>query len=277
MATGKIWLKVPETLYAKIEGAFSAGVYAKDLALAIIREVNERLLSLDYKTIEFSGDGVPGLTIADRMTVCNMMAEAGAKTALMPVDAITRMSLLATGGSAGGVQGEYQVAPPVGVAPGLSLDLKRVVPLVAAPFSPSNVVECSKLDTAIDQAYIGSCTNGRLEDLRAAASLLKGRRVDLGVRMLVIPASRTIYQQAAAEGLLDVLVKAGAMIMGPVCGPCFGAHLGLLGEGEACIASSNRNFPGRMGHPKGRVFLASPATVAASAITGRITDPRELL
>jgi len=249
MTTGEIWIMVPDTIYFNLHGVLPSGSTAKDLALHIIKSIKDLSIQVNYKSVEFIGAGLNTLSVGDRATLCNMMAEAGVKTALISPDE-------------GDIAGSYDIC------------LDDISPLVAVPYSPENVESVSEVDVSIDQAYLGSCTNGRIEDLRTAATILEGKKIHPDVRMLVSPASNKVFRQAVNEGLVDVLADAGAMFIGCACGACFGAHMGLLAEGGRCISSTNRNFPARMGHAKSEVYLASPATVAASAITGKITDPR---
>ncbi len=274
-ATGKIWLKVPEASKINVNGQFRKYVTSKDLILAIIGRVGAG--GAIYKSVEFTGSTIRGMSMAGRMTLCNMTVEMGAKNGIIAPDAITSKFL------------EGRVAQPLpafdtlqsdadaAYAKTIEFDVAGLEPQVACPSSVDNVKPASELSgTTVDQAFIGSCTNGRIEDLRLAAQILKGKRVKDGVRALVIPASQEVYTQALREGLIEVFTDAGAIVCGSACGPCLGGHIGLLASGETCVSTSNRNFIGRMGSTEAKVYLASPATVAASAVTGRITDPREL-
>jgi 3-isopropylmalate/(R)-2-methylmalate dehydratase large subunit len=273
-ATGKIWLKVPEAIKISVNGQFRKYVTPKDLILAVIGK-----LGVDgaiYKTAEFTGATIRSMSMAGRMTLCNMAVEMGAKNGIIAPDATTRKFL------------EGRVAQPLPAFDALQndadaayiktveFDVSSLTPQVACPSSVDNVKPASELNAPIEQAFIGSCTNGRIEDLRLAAQILKGKRVKDGVRALVIPASQEVYAQALREGLIEIFTDAGAIVCGSACGPCLGGHIGLLASGETCVSTSNRNFIGRMGSTEANVYLASPATVAASAVTGRITDPREL-
>ncbi|MCX8153061.1 MAG: homoaconitase large subunit [Candidatus Bathyarchaeota archaeon] len=274
-ATGKIWLKVPEAIKINVTGQFQKYVAPKDLILHIIG-----LLSVDgatYKSVEFAGPTIRAMSIAGRMTLCNMTVEMGAKNGIIEPDETTRKFL------------EGRVSKPLPPFEPLKsdadaeyekvvdIDVSDLTPQVACPPSVDNVKPASEMSNVqVDQAFIGSCTNGRIEDLRVAAEILKGRKIKEGVRTLVIPASQEVYLQALHEGLIEIFTEAGAMVCGSTCGPCLGGHIGLLAAGETCVSTSNRNFIGRMGSTEAKVYLASPATVAASAITGRITDPREL-
>lgn len=270
MATGSIWLMVPETIQINLLGSLFPGVSGKDLALYLLRELAS--LDADYKAIEFIGEGASSLSISDRVTVCNMMAEAGAKTAIFQPDEKVESYLYQKN------FGKYEPIYADGKAEQyLQIDLAMIEPMVAIPYSPILARPVSTVDLTVDQAYLGSCTNGRIEDLRIAADILKGKRINCGVRLLINPASRSVFQEALQEGLVEILTEAGAQFVGCSCGACFGGHLGLLAEGERCISTSNRNFPARMGHAKSEVYLASPATVAASALYGKMTDARRLL
>ncbi|MCW4029921.1 MAG: 3-isopropylmalate dehydratase large subunit [Candidatus Bathyarchaeota archaeon] len=274
MATGKIWLKVPSAIKIPVTGKFKKYVTPKDLILNIIGK-----LSVDgaiYKSAEFTGPTIQSMSIAGRMTVCNMAVEMGAKNGIISPDKITQEFL----------QGKIPVMPDFKALQSdkdaeyertVEFDVSNMEPQVACPSSVDNVKPISEVgDVPVDQVFIGSCTNGRLEDLRIAAQVLKGKKVKDGVRALVIPASQVVWRDALKEGLLDIFTASGAIVCGPACGPCLGGHIGLLAAEETCISSSNRNFIGRMGSTKANVYLASPATVAASAVTGKITDPTTL-
>lgn len=262
---GRLWFKVPKTMGIKITGKLQPSVSAKDLALMVISDLGAD--GANYHAVEYFGPVVEDLSISGRMTLCNLGIEMGAKAAIVPPDEKTDAFLK------GRARGRYT---PVRSDPGsydceLEYDASELEPLVAEPFRVDNVKRAADLEgRGIDQAFIGTCTNGRLEDLEVAARILKGKKVK--ARTLVIPASREVLLEALKNGTIETLVTAGAMIGPPGCGPCLGAHMGVLGEGEACISTSNRNFPGRMGKG-GLVFLASPATAAASALKGYITPP----
>jgi len=273
-ATGKIWLKVPETVKINVTGQFPNFVTPKDLILAIIGK-----MSVDgaiYESAEFTGPTIKNMSIAGRMTVCNMAVEMGAKNGIIEPDEITRKFL----------KGRVTKLPDFDslksdkdahYARTVEFDVSKMEPQIACPSSVDNVKPVSAVGTIpVEQAFIGSCTNGRIEDLRLAAQVLKGKKVKDGVRALVIPASQEVYKQALNEGLIEIFNDAGAIVCGSACGPCLGGHIGLLAAGEACVSTSNRNFIGRMGSTQASVYLASPATVAASAITGKITDPRKV-
>ena len=271
-ATGKIWLKVPEAIKINVTGQFPNFVTPKDLILAIIGK-----MSVDgaiYESAEFTGPAIKNMSIAGRMTVCNMVVEMGAKNGIIEPDETTRKFL----------EGRVKTLPDfeslksdidAHYARTVEFDVSKMEPQIACPSSVDNVKPISKVgNVPIEQAFIGSCTNGRIEDLRLAAQILKSKKVKDGVRALVIPASQEVYKQALDEGLIEIFNDAGAIVCGSACGPCLGGHIGLLAAGETCVSTSNRNFIGRMGSTQASVYLASPATVAASAVTGKITDPR---
>jgi len=273
LLTGETWLKVPETIRVTLSGYLPRGVLGKDLVLRIIGDIGAD--GANYRAVEFHG-GIGDLSMDDRLTVANMGIEMGAKIAVFPVDAATEAYLAE---HAPGAEWEA-VWADAGAAYGRELcyDLSSLEPLVARPHTVDNVAPVSAVaGLPVHQAFLGTCTNGRLSDLRAAASILAGKKVAPGVRLLVIPASRSIFLAASADGTLATLVEAGAMVAPPGCGPCLGAHQGLLAPGERCVSSSNRNFQGRMGSKDAEVFLASPLTVAASALRGVLTDPREVV
>ncbi|ADA66437.1 3-isopropylmalate dehydratase, large subunit [Thermotoga petrophila RKU-10] len=270
---GKVWFRVPESIKVTLRGKFKDLVTAKDLVLKLIS-----ILGVDganYKAIEFSGPGVKEISMDGRFTISNMAIEAGGKTGLFPVDEIT----IAYERERGIEVEEMYPDEDAKYVREVEMDLSELEPQVAYPFLPSNakdVSEAEKERIKIDQAVIGSCTNGRIEDLRLAAQILKGRTVSPDVRCIIIPGSQKVYKQALKEGLIDVFIDAGCAVSTPTCGPCLGGHMGVLAEGEVAISTTNRNFVGRMGHPNSKVFLASPAVAAASAIKGYIADPRKL-
>jgi 3-isopropylmalate/(R)-2-methylmalate dehydratase large subunit len=270
MGTGKLWFRVPETMRIEVTGHLKEPVMAKDLILKIIGEV--RADGATYKAVEFCGEGISKISIDGRMTIANMSIEMGAKTGIVEPDQTTINYLKAkTGHSVPLIKSD----PDAEYAEELQFDASEVEPMVAAPFQVDNVKTVDEVQgTEIDQAFIGSCTNGRKEDLRIAAKIVKNRNIHSGVRFIVIPASTEIYREAMREGILETLLDAGAVISNPTCGPCLGMSQGVLAAEEVCISSSNRNFVGRMGDKSSRVFLASPATVAASALAGKIADPR---
>jgi 3-isopropylmalate/(R)-2-methylmalate dehydratase large subunit len=274
MATGKIWLKVPEAIKINVNGTFSKYVTPKDLVLNIIGELG--VDGATYKSAEFRGQTVREMSMAGRMTICNMAVEMGAKNGIIEPDGITRKFL----------QDRVKTLPDfealssdkdAAYTQTAEFNVAELEPQVACPSSVDNVKPVSEVgDVLVEQAFIGSCTNGRIEDLRLAAQIMKGKKVKDGVRTLVIPASMEVYKQALTEGLIETFTNTGAMVCGAACGPCLGGHIGLLAAGETCVSTSNRNFIGRMGSKEAKVYLASPATVAASAVTGKITDPRTL-
>ena len=272
MAVGKAWFKVPETVLIKVDGALAAGVTGKDVILHIIG-----MIGVDgalYKAIEFVGGAIEGLSMDERLTICNMAVEAGAKAGLIPVDDVARAYL------DGRVERPYTVHasdPDAEYSQVIEIDAADIVPTVAFPHLPSNTRPVSEArDVRIDQAVIGSCTNGRLEDMRQAAAVLKGRKVAPGVRCIVIPATQKVYRQCIEEGLTDIFLDANCAVSTPTCGPCLGGHMGVLAAGERAVTTTNRNFVGRMGHPDSEVYLASPAVSAASAVLGHIGLPEDL-
>jgi len=264
---GRLWFKVPETVAVRISGRLGEMVLAKDLTLMLVGEIGSD--GATYQALEYLGETVEDLSISGRMTLCNMGVEMGAKAAIVPADRTTEEYLR------GRAKGPYQQirSDPDSYDSEMEFDVSELSPQVAAPFRVDNVRPVGDLaGTEVDQVFIGTCTNGRLEDLEVAARILKGKEVK--ARTLVIPASKEVLLQALSSGVLEVIVRAGAVLATPGCGPCLGAHMGVLAEGEVCLSTANRNFPGRMGKG-GLVYLASPATAAASAISGEITDPRE--
>ena len=274
-ATGKLWLKVPEAIKFNVEGKFSKYVTPKDLILHIIGKVG--VDGAIYKSIEFTGQTMRDMSIAGRMTVCNMAVEMGAKNGIVAPDETTRKFLEDRVPKIRLQIEQWKSDADAKYEKKIEIDVSNLEPQVAVPSSVDNVKPISKVgNVALNQAFIGSCTNGRIEDLQVAAQILKGKKVKAGVRALVIPASQEVYAQALKEGLVEIFTEAGALVCGATCGPCLGGHIGLLASGEVCISTSNRNFVGRMGSPEASVYLASPAVVAASAITGKLTDPRKL-
>ncbi len=273
MATGTAWFKVPSALKIVLTGKPSQYVGGKDVILHLIG-----LIGVDgalYKSLEFTGEGVAALSIDDRLCIANMAIEAGAKNGIFPVDEVTMAY----------VEGRFQRQPVVYAADEdavydqvITIDLSALRPTVAFPHLPENtktIDECNG-QVKIDQAVIGSCTNGRMEDMRAAAEILKDRKVAKGVRCIVIPATQAIWLQSMHEGLFDIFVEAGAVVSTPTCGPCLGGHMGILAAGERAVSTTNRNFVGRMGHVDSEVYLSNPYVAAASAVTGYITDPAAL-
>ena len=275
MATGKIWLKVPEAIKLDIHGEFKKLVTPKDLILHIIRKLGAD--GAIYKSVEFSGPIIEKMSMAGRMTLCNMAVEMGAKNGIIEPDDTTRRFLEGRTNQTLDSIDKLKSDNDAFYEKIINLNVKDLEPQIA--FSPrvDNVKPVSEAkNIEINQAFIGSCTNGRLEDLRLAAKILKGKKVKDSVRTLVIPASQEVYSDALKEGLIEIFTDAGALVCGSSCGPCLGGHIGLLAKDEICISTSNRNFIGRMGSKEAKVFLASPATVAASAITGKITNPQEI-
>jgi len=272
MATGEIWLKVPPTIRVIIKGTRRPYVGGKDLILYLIGMIGvEGAL---YSALEFTGDTISGLTMSHRLTMANMAIEAGGKNGIFEPDEATFSFLKAKMPVTPAV---LKSDPDARYERVIEIDATAVAPQVAFPHSPANVRDLSQVGTVeIDQAFIGSCTNGSLEDLRDAAAILKGRRAAKGLRLIVIPGSPLIYKQAIQEGIVETLLDAGAVIGPPCCGPCLGGHMGILAEGERAVATTNRNFIGRMGHPRSEVYLSNPAVAAASAVLGKIGGPDDL-
>ena len=267
MVTGTSWLLVPETLRFNLTGKLPEGVYARDLILTIIGRIGAN--GANYKAMEFAGEGLKTLTMSDRISVCNLCVEAGAKTALMEVDDVALSYLKEHGREPKAL---FTSDPDASFAAVYDIDLSEIQRIVAKPHFVDNVVPAKEsLGVHIDEAFLGSCNNGRIEDLRVGASIIKGKKVHPLVRFLVVPASRAVYKQAAKEGLLDIFMEAGAIVMNPNCSVCWGSCQGVIGEGETLISTGTRNFKGRAGHRDSFVYLASAATVTASAITGEIT------
>jgi 3-isopropylmalate/(R)-2-methylmalate dehydratase large subunit len=274
-ATGKLWLKVPEAIKFNVEGKFPKYVTPKDLVLHIIGKVG--VDGAIYKSTEFTGQTMRDMSIAGRMTVCNMAVEMGAKNGIVAPDETTVKFLESRVPKAKALVDGWKSDADAKYEKTIEINVSDMEPQVAVPSSVDNVKPISKVgDVAVNQAFIGSCTNGRIEDLRMAAQIMKGKKVKSGVRALVIPASQEVFAQALKEGLTEIFTESGALMCGATCGPCLGGHIGLLASGEVCVSTSNRNFVGRMGSPQANVYLASPAVVAASALTGKLTDPRKL-
>ena len=272
MAIGKAWFKVPSAMKIDLRGSLRRYVSGKDVILHIIGKIG--VDGALYKSMEFTGEGLSSLSMADRLCIANMAIEAGAKNGIFEVDDIT-LEYLRTHGAADPVI--YSADPDAEYDEVLEIDLSQIEPTVAFPHLPENARTFGDIgEVKIDQVVIGSCTNGRLEDLKAAAEILKGRRIAKGVRLIIIPATQQVYLDAMELGLLKIFIESGAVVSTPTCGPCLGGHMGILAAGERAIATTNRNFVGRMGHPTSEVYLASPATAAASAITGSITSPWEV-
>jgi 3-isopropylmalate/(R)-2-methylmalate dehydratase large subunit len=273
MATGEIWLMVPKSFRIDLRGRLPKGVYAKDLILYIIGELGAD--GADYRAVEFTGPAIEEMTVASRMVLCNMVAEMGAKIGVVAPDDRTRKWL--EGRTEAGFR-EVFADPDASYERVIEYDVSVLLPQVARPHTVDNVGPVTDVvGTKVDQTFIGTCTNGRLEDFRVAAEIMRGRKVAPTTRLLILPASREVLLAAIAEGIITDLVAAGAVVLNPGCGPCLGAHEGVMAPGEVTISTANRNFKGRMGCKEAEIYLASPATVAASALTGEIADPREFL
>ena len=271
-ATGKVWLRVPPTIKFVYKGKPSRWASGKDLILYTIGKIN--VDGALYSSMELTGEAIDELEMDDRLTMCNMAIEAGAKNGIIAPDDKTEEYVR---DRAQRPYQLYQSDPDCDYADVIELDVDRLSPQVAKPSLPENTVPVEELsDVGIDQVVIGSCTNGRISDLRIAAKLLHGKRVAPNLRLIVIPATQAIYMQALKEGLIEIFVEAEAVFSTPTCGPCLGGHMGILAEGEKALSTTNRNFVGRMGHPKSEVYLCSPAVAAASAVTGRITHPNDI-
>jgi len=271
-STGKLWFKVPETIKFNIEGTLRDNVYAKDVILNIIGQTGAD--GAAYKACQFGGETVTQMSVSDRMVLCNMAIEMGGTTGLVEPDQKTLNYVNARSNK------PFEVLKGNGDTESLEImdiDVSDLEPQIACPHNVDNVKDISDVaGTPIDQVFLGSCTNGRIEDLRDAARILKGNKVSDSIRMLVIPASREVYTEALNEGLMNIFVDAGALVCNPCCGPCLGGHVGLLGPGEVSLSTSNRNFKGRQGSSESEVYLSSAAVAAASAITGKIEDPRNI-
>jgi 3-isopropylmalate/(R)-2-methylmalate dehydratase large subunit len=271
---GKTWLRVPESFKINVSGKFPKGVGAKDLILHLIGMIGAD--GATYRALEFSGGTVDSMPMAQRLTIANMAVEAGAKVGLFPSDKITEDYLKSQGRA-----DKYKpLQPDAGAVYErvIDIDASKLEPTVSKPHTVDNTSLAKDLkDVKVNQAFIGTCTNGRLEDIAEAASMLKGKKVAEGVRLLVCPASRRVMLEANSAGYTNTIIEAGGLILPPGCAACLGLHQGILGDGEACISTANRNFKGRMGNPDGLIYLASTATAAASALTGHISDPREVL
>lgn len=266
MVTGTSWLLVPETIRFNLTGKLQKGVYARDVILTIIGRIGAN--GANYKAMEFAGEGLHSLTVSDRVAICNLCVEAGAKTALMEVDDIALDYLREHGREPKEI---FKSDDDAVFSQVIDIDLSQIQPVVAKPHFVDNVVAAKEsLGVKIDEAFLGSCNNGRIEDLRVGASIIKGKKVSPEVRFLVVPASRSVYSQALSEGLLDIFIEAGAIVMNPNCSVCWGSCQGVIGENEVLISTGTRNFKGRAGHRDSYVYLASAATVTASAIKGEI-------
>ena len=273
-ALGKTWFRVPEAFNMHVTGNFDRGVSAKDLILYIIGKIGAD--GATYKSLEFTGTGVKNIPVSGRLTIANMAIEAGAKVGIFPSDTLTRDFLAGQGRAkdykplAADKDAVYEMT--------MEIDLSKLEPAVAKPHTVDNFALAKNLgNVKIQQVYLGSCTNARVDDLEIAAGILKGKKVARGTRLVVAPASRKVLLDALAEGIISTLVEAGAAVVPPGCGACLGVHQGVLGDGESCLSTANRNFKGRMGNPEAFVYLGSPATAAATALCGVITDPREVM
>jgi 3-isopropylmalate/(R)-2-methylmalate dehydratase large subunit len=271
-ATGELWFKVPATMKFEISGKIPEFIMGKDIILRIIGDIGVE--GATYETMEYAGETVKELSVDGRFTLSNMAIEAGAKAGIIEPDEKTIEWVRSR------TNEEFQVVrndPDARFEEIITMDISNLEPQVAKPPSPGNSVSVSEVEgIKIDQAFIGSCTNGRIEDMRAAAKIIEGKEIPRGVRCIVIPASKEVYIQAMNEGLFEIFLNAGCVISNPHCGPCIGGSSGVLGPGDVCISSSNRNFVGRMGSKESKVYLASPFTVAASAVKGKINDPRKI-
>src|SRR5579875_1332207 len=271
-ATGRSWFRVPETINVRLTGRLQPGVYVKDVTLELVRRIG--VDGANYRALEYSGPLVEAMAISERFTLCNMAIEMGAKTGLVAPDATTEAWLR------GRVNRSYPMLQPQNprYERVVEVDVSDLSPLIACPPDVNNVVPVEQVEhIQIDQVFLGTCTNGRLDDLAIAASILRGRTIHPNTRMVVIPASREVYLEALRLGYIETFIQAGASVGTPGCGPCIGRHFGVLGPGERALTTMNRNFTGRMGDPTAEIYLGSPATVAATAITGHITDPRQFL
>jgi len=278
MITGGNWFKVPESIKVELKGKPAKHIYGKDIILELIR-----MIGVDgalYQALEFTGDTIQYLGMDDRFSICNMAIEAGAKSGIIAVDDITLAYLEERRKANNGLRAEpkiYHSDNDAVYSQVITIDVSKLSPVIAYPFLPSNgksVEQAVSDDIKIDQVMIGSCTNGRIEDLRIAAKIMKGKRVARHTRMIVTPATQKILLQAQHEGLIDILIEAGAVVSNPTCGACLGGYMGILGDGEKCVATTNRNFVGRMGARTSEIYLANSAVAAASAIAGKIVDPR---
>ncbi|HIS49491.1 MAG TPA: 3-isopropylmalate dehydratase large subunit [Candidatus Gallacutalibacter pullistercoris] len=276
MTLGKLWMRVPETIRIRFSGRLPEGIVGKDLILLTIRKLG--LEGARYKAIEFYGEAIHELSMDSRFTLCNMAVECGAKAAIIPPDETTLA--YATERCARPFTPIY-ADPDAHYEQEYDFDISNLSPLTAVPHSPDNVhavrdVIVRQGEVPVDQVFLGSCTNGRMEDMRIAASILRGHKIHPKVRMIIIPGSQEVWLTALREGLFDIFIQAGAAVSTPTCGPCLGGHMGVLAQGERCISTTNRNFPGRMGHPDSEIYLTGPAVAAASAVMGRLALPEEV-
>lgn len=273
MAVGKAWFKVPEAIKFVLKGRLQKWVSGKDVILDIIGKIG--VDGALYKSMEFTGDGVSSLSMDDRFTITNMAIEAGAKNGIFEVDDKTREYMNEHSEKQYNV---YTADDDAVYSEVIEIDMSTIKPTVAFPHLPENTRTIDEVgDVSIDQVVIGSCTNGRINDLRIAAKIMEGKKVNGNVRVIIIPATQNIYIQAIEEGLVNIFIKSGAVVSTPTCGPCLGGYMGILAKGERAISTTNRNFVGRMGHPESEVYLCSPAVAAASAITGKISSPEEVV
>ena len=272
MATGKAWFKVPSAIKVEVTGKLNKYVSGKDVILHLIGEIG--VDGALYQSLEFVGDGIASLSMDDRFTIANMAIEAGAKNGIFPVDALAEEYMKAHSKRdykifEADVDAEYTRT--------VTIDLSTLKPTVSFPHLPENTKTIDEVgDIEIDQVVIGSCTNGRFDDLKVAAEIMAGKKVKKGLRVIVIPGTQQIYLDAMEAGFIRTFIEAGAIVSTPTCGPCLGGYMGILAEGERCVSTTNRNFVGRMGHVNSEIYLASPAVAAASALTGKISDPREV-
>ncbi len=274
-ASGKLWFKVPETIRFEVKGKLGKHVYGKDIILKIIGTVSAK--GATYKACEFGGDVIRKLNMSERLTICNMAVEMGGKTGIVEPDNITLEYLKEIGREFDGDVDDLRSDEDCVYERVVELDVTGMSPQVAKPHRVDNVVDVEEVEgVKVDQVFIGSCTNGRYEDLKVASEILEGEKVHRGVRLIVVPASKRVYVRALKDGIIEKLVDAGAIVEFPCCGPCMGGSFGLIASGEVSLSTSNRNFVGRQGSPKGMIYLCSPATAAVSAIYGEITDPRRV-
>lgn len=276
LATGQLWFRVPEIIKINFEGTLPEGVYAKDIILHAIGQLKADFAV--YKAVEFAGPVIDALSVSERMALCNMTTEMGVKTSYIQPDAVTKEFLASKGLVEGQDYEVYTTDADFKYADEITFNVSDLTPQVAVPSSVDNVFDLKKYEgQTINQAYLGSCTGGRVEDLKVAAEIVKGKHIPRLVRFVIVPASKGVFLEAMAKGYVQALVEAGATFVTPGCAACLGTHEGMISSGEYCITTTNRNFPGRMGSTDAHIFLASPATVAASAINGKITDPTPYL
>ncbi len=274
MALGKTWLRVPDTFKVEVTGKLPSGVYSKDVILHLIGEIGAD--GATYKALEFCGDTIENMTMESRFVLSNMAVEAGAKAGLIASDGTTKMYLDEHG--RGDKYREIKPDEDAVYERTINIDATVLSPTVSFPHTVDNTRKMEEVgDVRVDQVFIGTCTNGRIEDLRIAAEILRGKKHHPDTRLIIVPASTDVYRKSLHEGLIEVFMEAGAAVIAPGCGPCVGVHQGILADGEACLSTQNRNFQGRMGNPNGFIYLASPATAAATAIEGKIADPRKYL